>query len=198
MLTGMKDVDYKILNELNDKDLVSFCSTNKKADEYCNDQTYWMVRTLYKFPKIPLEVLTKHKGERTWSEYYINDLRRYKQLSDKILSPDFYNEIVKNGRLDILMILDLKHLYKEYIEYLIFSALSNKYLDIAEYLIKNTDVNWILRIASREGDLNVIKFALEHGADIHVMNDHPVRVAYRRRHMDIVDYLVSQGAKDPR
>jgi len=41
MLTGNKDVDRKILNELEDKDLVNVCQTNKQANLLCNDQVFW-------------------------------------------------------------------------------------------------------------------------------------------------------------
>ena len=44
MLTGNKDVDRKILNELEDKDLVNACQINKKAHTLCNDQVFWMNR----------------------------------------------------------------------------------------------------------------------------------------------------------
>ncbi len=37
-LTGNKDVDRKILNNLEDKDLVKFCLVDKKANTLCNDQ----------------------------------------------------------------------------------------------------------------------------------------------------------------
>ena len=76
MLTGIKDVDYKILNELDDKDLVKYCQTNKEANKICNDQTFWMRRVLKKISYIDIEILRKYKGERSWSEYYIEDLRK--------------------------------------------------------------------------------------------------------------------------
>ena len=75
MLTGVKDLDFKILGELEDKDLVSYCQTNKQADEICKDQGFWLNRILLKFPYLSWEILNKYKGDRSWSEYYINDLR---------------------------------------------------------------------------------------------------------------------------
>ena len=35
MLTGVKDLDIKILNELEDKDLVSYYQTDKQTDTLC-------------------------------------------------------------------------------------------------------------------------------------------------------------------
>ena len=46
MLTGVKDLDIKILNELEDKDIVSYCQTNKQADTLCQDQGFWLNRIM--------------------------------------------------------------------------------------------------------------------------------------------------------
>ena len=35
--TGVKDTDYKIMLELDDESLFSFCQTNKFIREYCNN-----------------------------------------------------------------------------------------------------------------------------------------------------------------
>ncbi len=40
MLTGNKDVDRKILNELDDEDLVKACQVNKQVNTLCNDQVF--------------------------------------------------------------------------------------------------------------------------------------------------------------
>ncbi len=76
MLTGNKDVDRKILNELEDKDLVSLCQINKQANSLCNDQVFWMNRVFLRFGYVGGNILRKYKGDRTWSEYYIQDLRK--------------------------------------------------------------------------------------------------------------------------
>lgn len=81
MLTGNKNVDFKILNELDDKDLVNICQTNKLASDLCNDQTFWLNRIRIKFPDIPLHSLHEGKKDRLWSQYYIKDLRRITPLN---------------------------------------------------------------------------------------------------------------------
>ena len=53
MLSGIKDVDMIILNKLEDVDLIQACQVNKKADEICNDQAFWLNRILTKFPSQP-------------------------------------------------------------------------------------------------------------------------------------------------
>lgn len=86
MLTGNRDVDIMILNKLDDKDLVNACLTNKAADNVCNDDNFWFNRVLTTFPGVPLDVLIQYKGNRSWSEYYIEDLRKInKNTADSFL-----------------------------------------------------------------------------------------------------------------
>jgi len=43
MLTGNKNVDIKILNELDDENLIKMCDINKEAMEFCNNnQNLWL------------------------------------------------------------------------------------------------------------------------------------------------------------
>ena len=95
MLTGNRDIDMTILNKLEDVDLVNACQTNKVADEICNDQTFWMNRVLSRF-NVPIEILREYKGNRSWSEYYIYDLR--------LITPNSLIESSLIGRLDQVMI----------------------------------------------------------------------------------------------
>ena len=113
MLTGIRDLDHIILNQLEDKDLVNICLVNKAAQKLCNDQTFWFNRILSRFPNIPPEVfvknrvdrswseyyIVKNRGDRSWSEYYIEDLRKINQ------KPNYYLiEGSKQGREDHVMI----------------------------------------------------------------------------------------------
>ena len=42
LFTGIKNIDLMILAKLDDKDLVSVCSTSKRADEICSDENFWL------------------------------------------------------------------------------------------------------------------------------------------------------------
>ena len=95
LLTGVRDLDMKILNELEDVDLVKMCQMNRAAKTICTDQNFWLNRILTKFPYLSLDILNKYKGDRTWSEYYIEDLRR--SLLD--LGRSAY-QAMEEGRLD--------------------------------------------------------------------------------------------------
>ena len=39
-LTGIKDIDLKILQELTDAELGKVCTVNKRVAELCNDETF--------------------------------------------------------------------------------------------------------------------------------------------------------------
>ena len=48
-LTGVKDLDLKILSEVNDRDLFSFCLVNKQINQICKDEHFWRNRFLSRF-----------------------------------------------------------------------------------------------------------------------------------------------------
>lgn len=58
----------KILSELNDRDLISFCLTNKSANNLCQDEFFWRNRFINKFGN----EVTKYKpSERKWKKHYL-------------------------------------------------------------------------------------------------------------------------------
>ena len=168
LLTGVKDLDMKILNELDDVDLVKMCQTNRAADSICTDQSFWLNRIMTKFPYLSLEILNKYKGDQKWSEYYINDL--IKALKE----PGRYSMKGMEGRPDYFII-----------------SLKNWPYD-------NVNLNELLVIVSIRGYLDIVRFLVSEGADIKYNSNSSVKYAYSKGHTDIVDYLVSQGAPDPR
>ena len=71
-LTNNKDTDRLILNRLDDKNLVIFCSTNKSwRNLYFTDEILWMTRTYQRFPYLSSDLIKKYKKDITWREYYI-------------------------------------------------------------------------------------------------------------------------------
>ncbi len=51
LLTGIKDVDLKILEELNDQELFSFCLVNTEANKLCSNEVFWRNRFIKRFGK---------------------------------------------------------------------------------------------------------------------------------------------------
>ena len=162
MLTGNKDVDRKILNQLDDKDLVNICSLNKKSRNICNnDQVFWMNRVFDRFGYVGGDTLRQYKKDRSWSEYYINDLRKINKDNSTI----YLLNNSKNGRLDMVIM-----------------ALNNG-ADI------HANSDRALLLASKYGHLDVVKYLVENGADIHIWDDWALRLSRINGHLDVVKYL---------
>ena len=194
MLTGVKDLDFKILNELPDQDLVNVCKTNKQANKLCDDQNFWLQRIMIKFSYLDLNVLKRYKQGRSWSQYYIEDLRTINK-ENAIYKLEEGSE---NGRLDQVVISMNKGADIHANDSLI-PASENGYIQIVKYLVENgADIHArddeSLRGASLYGHLDVVKYLVEQGADIHVFNDYSLRYSSRFGHLDVVKYLASKGA----
>lgn len=175
-----KDIDPIILNNLDDKDLISYCRVNKEANRLCKDQGFWRNRLGIKFPFVDMEIMDKIKPA-SWSDVYI--------FLSQYVKPAF-----RPNNID---------------HHLMFYAAANNILDFIKYgyesgLIKDQAVkDLLLWAASQNGRLDVVKYLVEIGADVHTrivggIDDKAVIDAYNKGHYDVVDYLVSQGSPDPR
>ncbi len=165
MLTGNKDVDRKILNKLEDNDLVKVCQVNKQANTLCNDQVFWMNRVFNRFGYVGGDVLRSNKKNRSWSDYYINDLRK----------------IIKNTALDYLT----KGSDNERLDHVIIALKNGAYIHYMS--------DWALRNASDNGDIEMVKYLLSRGANIHANGDQSVTLASKNGDLEMVKYLVSNG-----
>ena len=66
-LTKIRDVDLKILSELDDRDLLNYCKTHKYGNELCNNEDFWRNRVDIKFPGAG-----KIKSpDRIWKNFYL-------------------------------------------------------------------------------------------------------------------------------
>lgn len=77
-LSGIKDVNMKILEELDDPSLFSLCSVNKKAVDLCNNQLFWKKRFIEKYG---LNEARYKPKERSWKNHYLQifiDLELFK------------------------------------------------------------------------------------------------------------------------
>ena len=189
-------MDFKILNELDDKDLVKVCQTNRQANELCNDQTFWLNRILIRFPYLGLDVLKKYKQERSWSQYYIEDLRQVTPTNAQAKLKSWS----RDGRLDLIMIAANKGAdIRADNDFAVRNASYNGHLEVVKYLVSQSaniraDNDEAVRWTSRNGHLDVVKYLVSQGADIRARNDFAVRNASFKGHLDVVKYLVSQGA----
>ena len=96
-LTGQKDTDLLILQELDDESLQSICQVNKFAKALCDKDTFWMNRIISKYG---LEILKGKEIKMTYREYYTSGkARTYKMCKDiegvkhlsLMVASDFYD-----------------------------------------------------------------------------------------------------------
>lgn len=68
-LTGIKDVDLNILQELEDSDFPEVCRVNQYINQLCNEESFWLRRLLNNSP-LNAEYWRKVKGNFKWKEIY--------------------------------------------------------------------------------------------------------------------------------
>ena len=200
MLTGNRNVDMLILSKLEDVDLVNVCKVNKIANDLCNDQGFWMNKILNKFPEVGLKTLKRYKRDRTWSEYYIDDLR----LINRNNAQEYLHSGSLNGRLDYVMIAkslgaDIRD--QNYQAVILASGSGN--LELVKYLVSlgadiRSENDESVTYAIYSGNLELVKYLVSLGANIRSHNNSPVRYASESGKLDIVKYLISLGSPDPR
>jgi hypothetical protein len=93
MLSGNKNVDLLILDNIEDRDLFNYCLTDKYAAKLCKNEDFWRNRFLKRFGKVASEYKPK---TRSWKNHYlkvVSDLDKYSA------NPwEFFNEISWNFR----------------------------------------------------------------------------------------------------
>ncbi len=82
---------------------------------------------------------------------------------------------------------------------IIYSVAVSGCVDIMRYIVSigadiHADNDYALREASRAGNLEMVQYLVSVGADIHALNDNALRTACAYSRLDIVQYLVSVGA----
>ena len=91
LLTGIRDVNLKILQELDDEELFSFCIVNKEAHKLCENENFWRNRFLKRFGK-----LYAKDEKRTWKNFYLTILKDFgKEVFSEMLDKDI-NRLIKS------------------------------------------------------------------------------------------------------
>lgn len=127
---------------------------------------------------------------------------------DKVKRPGFLVregviEAARKGRLNAVMYLEnlLERINpRDKHDYALVLAAENGHVDVVKYLMGkglniHTRNDEALIFAVRNGHLEVVKYLLGQGADIHARNDEVLIRAVRSKHLEVVKYLVSQGAR---
>jgi hypothetical protein len=132
-LTGDKNLDFNILNELTDKDLTIVCQVNSYVRSLCNNNTFWMKRLYGKYklnPKDAIEIknyLSFSTSEVGWKDFYLWLNRMFLRINtnpfrEKLLTDVSFINILTNA---------LRK--KEFIDDALLLAFKNKKLPIWIY-----------------------------------------------------------------
>jgi ankyrin repeat protein len=127
--------------------------------------------------------------------------------TNKEMNKDLYYDVIFGKRYPDLIRyrgpnLSVKKLYlgsleiigklKEQFNYTYVSG--NPQLQLYIFMMSQKNVINLLLNASIKGSLELVKYALEQGANIHFNNDEALRWASEKGHLEVVKYLVEQGA----
>ena len=156
-------------------------------NEVCDDN--FLRRRLSKYPGID-----QYKRENeSWKQFFLRAVYYISKLQEEFQFPwtsgDFekqYQFFVKNRIYDLHMLLAF--------------AAAERELPIVAHIMKNDPTMYnmymydILTYASYHGHLDVVKYLIEHGVDVHLGEDSALMYAILQGHLEIVKYLVESGA----
>ena len=155
MLTGFRDTELMVMNELNDRDLLSYCQTDKIG--VCKNEDFWRNR----FIKVHGEEAAKFKDkDRSWKDYYLAVI----YYREKYTNARAVEEAAKRDYMDLFLF------FSQFLEYSIITAAiaseSRKYVE----LIKNMKITQHiatmgLLYAAKVNDRELIDFFLDRGGD---------------------------------
>ena len=169
-LTGIRDLDREIVNKLSDKDFLQMCSLNRTYSQRVCDDSYFRLRTEKGFPEtVPYKDYTEttNKKMRTWKNHYLNIIK--------------YIDLLKS---------DYGYIYRA-------EDKSPELLYLAKRLVHKDysyNKNRAVRFASRNGQLPIVKYLVENGADITEHSNSAIIWASENAHLPVVKYLVEHGA----
>jgi ankyrin repeat protein len=218
-LSGIRDLDREILGKVDDKELLNACSMDRYTWNIVCDDAF-IRRRLQKYPDIE----NYKRDAESWKHfffratYYINSMKeqfsfiyssgnflnQYKLLAE-FSSGDFSNKndllmfSSLEGELELVIWSLKKGVKYNSLNTALNGASENGHLEVVKYLVEaGADIHnsdeFPLRLAIYNGHLEIVKYLIELGADIHIYEDFALRIASRDGYLEIVKYLVEKGA----
>jgi hypothetical protein len=157
-LTG-RDTDLVILENLNDRDLLTTCLVNKSANRLCKDDNFWRNRFIRKWGE------HEKPKNKSWKFYYLLIIK-FLEDEEPIQRSFNYamNTAAKEGYIDIVKLMiekgamDFNRAMK--------TAAKEGHIDIVKLMLDNeaTDFNWGLYYAAWGGHLDILQLMIDKGA----------------------------------
>lgn len=132
-------------------------------------------------------------------QYELSDKNTFGIITDNNFNIEWFRWAIRNNYLQIAKYLKKKG-FCYFDDMQLGRAAENGHLDIVRFLVENgADIHIYdetpLKLATEAGHLNIVKYLAEHGANIHVGNNDILTIASKEEHLDIVKYLVENGVE---
>jgi hypothetical protein len=206
ILTGQKDADLSIMNNMDDKTLFSFCMSSNDVylQRLCNDENFWTNKFLKKYDE---QILSFKNPKKTIKRFYLQ-LSYYddKYLSKEIEVPPHLKQLLGKNRPTHMggvpiteeMITNLKRMYvpTKFDDALREAARGGMAdIDVVNYLIVRgaTDLNPGMIEAAFQGNKKLVEFFIRKGAND--MNS-GLASAIKGNKEELIQFFRSRGGID--
>ncbi len=196
-LTENKDVDRKILDELNDADFIKMCVVNKHYYENICNEEYFRIRTYNKYPEtIP------YKSENTsWKDYFLSIVNHIYLLQKDYKTT--YQAKYKNPKL--LYNFKKYSLSKSGLQKMqrdaLFYAITYSDLEFVKYIIENgfLDMKYIdedIEVLTMMGNIEIFKYVINYLSRIYPKEtingivEHSITRAIQRNNASFLKYVL--------
>ena len=172
------------MGKLDDRELLKACSLNKYTWNTVCDDAFLRMRLLSKYPQTE-----KYKLEdESWKRFFLRVIHFIALLKEK------FDYVYTFGNFETQY--DLLKEYGDAI-FLIDEAAKFGELELVIWILKanpNINLDFALRMASKNGHLEVVMYLVENGADIHAQGDYALIIASENGNLEVVKFLAKVGA----
>jgi ankyrin repeat protein len=219
-LSGIKDVDLKILSELDDETLLNFCITSQYGKQLCKDESFWRNRLIKQYP----DSVSFKNPERTWKSWYLNLTYFLNKYGNNFLTIEYPEKEI--GMIERVAQGGIKN--SDLITYFRQTFLSNLTMDefirrvrkkrslmnailgslkanddnrLMEYLVsigQAEKINkWdnVIYVLAEMGNLQLVKYFVSL-SPLSVQDNSAFVYAVKGGHKDVVEYFISNGVDD--
>ena len=155
-LAGTKDANLLILDKMDDRTLLSYCQTNRYAENLCNNEDFWRNRFVKVYGIGDAKLKDKN---RTWKNYYLSVL----YYTNKYTTKKALEKVAEKNHLDLFNLFS-----KGMKEYDINRAIINSGNKDLIYKLNKIDSHLLdvgLLISARKGNRELVDFYLKKGAN---------------------------------
>ncbi len=155
MLTGFRDTELIVMNELNDRDLLSYCQTDKIG--VCKNEDFWRNR----FIKVHGEEAAKFKNkDRSWKDYYLAVI----YYREKYTNARAVEEAAKRDYMDLFLFFSQFVIYNKMTA--VIASENRKYVELIKNMNMTQHIATMgLLYAAKIDDRELINFFLDRGGD---------------------------------